>query len=192
MSYDEKIVEAIEDGKIVRVPESYARRESLPILRRSAVEEMSKNPQQVQEKNKRMQSDYKVDIMEKLKKKTSWKEKQVLSELLENFNWIIKTERRKKGLTRKQVAQMISESEDNIKMLEYGTLPTDDFVLINKMQKFYGVNLRKDGKDFSQSAQDLMRKTSERNAQFKVPSKKDAPEEKISGDEIQIIDDEDF
>lgn len=198
MEYEQKIVEAIEEGKIVRVTEHYARREGLPILRRSPSMDALSQHSLPEEKMRKLKSEYKLDIHETLKKKPSWKEKQVMSELLENFNWIIRTERRKKNISRSQLAKMVGESEDDIKMLEYGVLPKDDFILINKVQQALNVNLRKDGKDFSKSLPDLMRnaqpgqRTSvlDRLKKLKEAEKQKAQSGSLSGSEIEILDEE--
>ncbi len=189
MSYEERIVEAIEDGKIVRVTENYARREGIPILRRP--ETLQQRTPLPPEKVKKIQAEFKTDLMDALKKKPSWKEKQVLSELVENFHWKIKTERMKRGLTRKQLASMLNEKEEKIKLIEYGTMPSEDFVLINKIQNVLKINLRKDGKDFSQSINDLMKKTeAESKRTFVLEQLKKQKEKSNSKSEIEILDNE--
>ena len=101
-------VEAIEEGKIVKVTEEYAKLEGLPILRRYT-------PQKVQEKKKQEKTTYLLfdDFRKPLKPKS-----QVLLELIENFHWQISKKRREFGLTRRQLAQKINEPEYYIKMLE--------------------------------------------------------------------------
>ena len=99
----ERIVEVIEEGRIIKVSERYARREGLPILRRPKSEEMQGNiasfppstssKKIVKEENRRPLLDY-------MYKPRDWKEKQVISELVDNFNWTIRSERKKKCLTR--------------------------------------------------------------------------------------------
>lgn len=141
----ERMVEAIEEGKIVRVTEDYAKREGLIVLKRydppaAAPTAPGYNISKKAEPVKSMR-DY-------LEKRPDWREKQVTSELLENFNWVVRNERRRRGLTRKQLAKMINEPEENIKMVEAGYLPAKDFILVNKIQGVFGVSLRKDQKKF--------------------------------------------
>lgn len=156
---DEMIVEAIEEGKIVRVPESYAKREGLPIIKKSKMHEiqerimrqgpMSKNIQE--EKQKLMYA----------RPHSNWKDRQIASELKENFHWHIRLARKNRGLSRKQLAKLINESEESIKLLESGILPTKDFVLINKIQEALGLNIRKDGKDYTKSLGEMISKDRE-------------------------------
>ncbi len=160
---DEHVVEAIEDGRIVRVSELYAKREGLPIIRRSradfvreqisspSVEDRSLQKSQEQDKNLSRHS-----FVESLQKPKDWKENQVMSELVDNFGWRVSIGRKHRGITRKQLAKMINESEEHIKIFEYGRLPSYDFVLINKLQDALGISLRRDGKNFTKPIKDLL------------------------------------
>jgi|WetSurMetagenome_2_1015567.scaffolds.fasta_scaffold597985_2 ribosome-binding protein aMBF1 (putative translation factor) len=151
----EKIVDALEEGKIVHVPESYAKREGLAILRRPAYEEAKKEATMESMKHS---SDFKYTLKETVTRAPSWREKQVISELVPNFHWQIRMERKKRNLTKAQLARFIGEPEENIKLIEFGKLPTEDFVFINKIQKFFNINLRKDGKNFTDSAFSMLQK----------------------------------
>lgn len=146
------MVDAIDDGRIVRVPEKYAIREGLPILRKKefsflAGPEKQEVMKEVSRKE-RSQSD-RMDILRRPLKKL---QNNVLASLVDNFHWQIIGKRREFGLRRKQVAERISVSENDIKMIENGVLPKDDFVLINKIEQLFGVNLRKEGMPAGKSA----------------------------------------
>ena len=67
-------------------------------------------------------------------------------DLTDNFHWIIMRVRRVKGLTQKQLAEMIGESEAAIKMAEQGVVPVG-YELIDKLQRFLRVKLVKE-RDF--------------------------------------------
>ncbi len=178
----ERIVEAIENGKIVSVSESYARRESLPILKRPQINRNSEEHKNVGKVPTSMMMRGKEHPMEYLKKPHTWQEKQVLSELVENFHWVIRSERRRKGITRKQLSKLSGESEESIQKLEFGILPSPDFVLINKIQQALGVNLRKDGRDFNKPvAGNFVQKKENSDDKFKHLS---------SDREIEILDDD--
>ncbi len=146
-SENQDYVEAIEEGKIVKVPKNYAILEGLPILRKYA-------PPKVQEKEKQEETPHLLfdDFRKPLKPKS-----QVLLELIENFHWQISKKRRELGLTRRQLAKKTGEPDYHIKMLENGILPKDDFVIVNKIQSALNLNLRKDQKDFSQSPRSLIK-----------------------------------
>lgn len=149
------MVDAIEDGKIVRVREGYARREGLPILRR----DINKGPEEQEEKSiEQSKDDFGSNLygVDSFRKPLDWKKQQVVSELIDNFNWHITRARRHKDLSRKQFADAIGVSENEIKMLENGILPEEGFSLINRVQKFLRINLRRDGQDFSQPMRKLV------------------------------------
>ncbi len=64
-------------------------------------------------------------------------------DLTDNFHWIIMRVRRIKGLTQKQLADMIGESEAAIKMAEQGVVP-ESYSLIDKLERFLKVKLIKE------------------------------------------------
>jgi len=182
--FQDKLVDAIEEGRIVKVTEEHARREGLPILRK--IPEISQQTKATYLKEK-PKPEPKVDILDSLKKTPSWREKQVTSELISNWQWHIRMERRKKGLSRGQLAELVHEQEDNIKLLEFGTLPSEDFVLINKVQQALKINLRKDKKDFSQDVQHIMPKPQDKQ---KSPANSGQKTQSITGSDIEILEDE--
>lgn len=154
---DDKLVEAIEEGRIVKVPENYAKRQGLIILKKSEIPTaghgVTPSFYSQEQKKEKMKP-----LAVFMAKKPDWKEKQVISELVDNFHWQIRSERRKKGITRKQLARFANVSDDDLKILETGRLPTYDFVLLNAIQKTLGINLRKDGKDFTLTTKEIMEK----------------------------------
>lgn len=190
MDYDDdNLVEVIEDGHIVSVPEFYAKREGLPILRKPKVVRLQKKAINQAPGTPDHIKDHKTrPFIEYLQRPKHWKEKQVTSELLDNFHWLIKIERKKKGLTRKQFAKLLNEPEENLKMIEAGFLPASDFILVNKIQKELGVNLRKDKKDFTRSVNEIIEQESipEKRVENDTP-KKDSD---FSGTDIEILEEE--
>src|SRR3989338_653777 len=109
-------VDAIEEGKIVRVSEEYAKQEGLFILKK--VEQSPISPQATTPSWKR-------------------KEKDESRMLFDDF--------------RKQLAGALGVSELDKKSVENGILPTRDLVLINKLEKYYEINLRKSGINYQES-----------------------------------------
>src|SRR3989344_419191 len=172
------MVEAIEEGKIVHVSESYAKREGLPILRKSRLTP-SQEKLISQETKKTVQKEFRDErskrLLDYLRKPVDWKEKQVISELIPNFSWEIARARRTKGMTRKHLGRLLNTDEDSIKLLENGLLPSPDFILINKVQIALNLNLRKDKKDFSKEVtlKDIKEEVKKQEAQQEKP-KKDA------------------
>lgn len=191
---EDRMVDAIEEGRIVRVTESYAKHEGLAILRKPSFQE---NKPQVVPQEKANSSWSSFALKESLMKTPSWKEKQVISELVPNFHWQIRVERKKRGLTKAQLAKAINESEENIKLVEFGKLPSEDFVLVNKLQKYLNINLRKDGKNFTDSAYKMLNSPSTQSTTVKfnsqqsqnqpskfAPAKTDSKE--ITGSDVDI------
>ncbi|MDO8509024.1 MAG: hypothetical protein Q7S27_05055 [Nanoarchaeota archaeon] len=172
------LVDVIEEGKIVRVKESYAKSEGLAIIRRPII----KRPNKKKDDENQEERIY----FEDLRKPLQWKKNQVIAELIENFQWQVTRKRKELGLTRRQVALSIGESENNLKLVENGLLPKNDFVIVNKLQKFFNINLRKDKQDFTQSPRSLIEtKPSEED---KADNKKPESKKPFSGEDIEIID----
>lgn len=175
MSGEEKIVEAIEEGKIVRVSEDYARKEGLPILRRKSSGFLPEQGKKKEDEggDRLMMDDY--------RKPLKWGENKVVKDLVINFNWYVSRERRKRNLSRKQLAEAIGEQEKAITMIENGILPRDDFVLVNKIEEKFGISLRKN-KDFSQEMRKLVEEPKEEEKEM-YEDKSD-----IVGRDIELID----
>ena len=83
------------------------------------------------------------DIVEKNLKLGNKKETRPREDLIDNFHWDIMMGRRKMHITTKQLADAISESEVVIKMAEQGMLPEDDYRLINKLENYLGIRIKK-------------------------------------------------
>ncbi len=64
-------------------------------------------------------------------------------DLIENFHWVITRARRAKHISREQFARDIGESETLIKMVEQGILPENDNLIINKIEGYLSISLRK-------------------------------------------------
>lgn len=185
-----KLVEAIEEGRIVKVPEYYARREGLLILKKAPIQTQKvQTPSYLEKKEER---DRTRPLTEYMKKKPDWREKQVMSELVENFHWQVRYTRRRLGLTRRQLAKMIGVSDADLQLVESGRLPTNDFILINKIQKALGINLRRDGKEFDFSVGEILEKARERGRERSAPVRKSQTEDysEIVGEGIEILEDE--
>ena len=125
-----ELVEAIEEGRIVKVTEEYAQREGLLVLRKHRL--------QIQEKQQKKKEEENLPELQDLRKAQYYKGNQVLSELIDNFQWHIIKKRRALGLTRKRLAEKLGETEHTIKLMENGVLPREDFVIVNKLQNFFG------------------------------------------------------
>ncbi len=143
-------VDAIENGRIVKVAEDYARMEGLLIVRRqndAAVSQVSApSPTFIKHESKRLVKDFTLD---KMRKPLGYYKNNIVADLVDNFHWEISKARKIRNVTRKQVALSIGESEETVKMMENGIVPSDNYIIVNKLQSYFGINLRKDGKTFS-------------------------------------------
>ena len=193
MDLEENYVEAIEEGRIVKVTRAHAIREGLVILRQPElkVNKPGETPSFYKKpivpfNVKSEKKDYRKTFSAIMDRKVGWQERQVINELVENFHWKIKAERRKKNYTRRQLASKMGVSDENLQILESGRLPSNDFVMINKVQEALGVNLRRDGKDFTKSPREMMESTLP-----STPKKKDE-EKKARQTQDSSLDDEDI
>lgn len=185
---NESMVDAIDDGRIVRISEERARREGLPIIRRYGDEEkavhykkdysqLSSDKSISMSRTKRTSAGSGILSFEEYRRPLRTSANDVINELVSNFHWIIQKTRREKGLTRKQFALALSVPEQDVKLIENGRLPKNDFVLVNKIQDYLGINLRKDGKDFSKTAREMIEESSE-----------EEKKNNLKDEEIEILD----
>ena len=139
-------VEAIKDGEIIRVPEKVAIMEDLFILRKivNQSQQSSQNNVPVASGVKQRELVSKGSIMSEWRHgKFGVKKNNAMQDLIPNFNWEISRNRKKSNMTRAKLAGMIQSTEENVKMIELGELPADDFVLISRIENVFGINLRK-------------------------------------------------
>ena len=75
----------------------------------------------------------------------------------------------------------LSIEEYELMMFERGILLKDDFILMNKLQQYFQINLRKDGQDFGQNMRSKVDKAS--------PKKEEKGNNKvgIAGSDIEIF-----
>ncbi len=180
------IVDALFEGKIVRVPEEYAKREGLLILRKQNPLKRAEQPSQVVVARRKKEYDERRFSLDDLRKPLNWQKDQVIKDLIDDFHWAIVKARRSKNITRKQLAQAIGASENDIKLMENGLLPTNDYVLVNKLQSYLGINLRMDGQDFITPARKAVEKASQKENEKIEISKKEDESEELAGDEIEL------
>ena len=64
-------------------------------------------------------------------------------DLIEHYHWQITRNRRKKGLSQKQLAEALGESEILIQMIEKAQLSLCSYQLIRKLEQFFRIRLRK-------------------------------------------------
>ncbi|MCH7567964.1 MAG: hypothetical protein IIA87_00950 [Nanoarchaeota archaeon] len=199
MDFRERLVEVIREGEIVKMSESEAMEEDLFILRR-VIEPV------VEEKEFTLNSSKAtIDLTKKYSRPVisfeSWRSRKfeyeknnVIKELVDNFHWVVIRARRNINLTRKKLASAIGVPEDELKIVEFGGLPRDDFVLINKIENRLGINLRKEKKKDEITLAELQ-KMDERKIREEIEkthlkeAKLEEERERISGSDIEILED---
>jgi ribosome-binding protein aMBF1 (putative translation factor) len=188
----ERVVDVIKEGEIIRMPESRAVEEDLFILRRVFEPEETFVSSPVASK-KEFKPTTNVPSFSHLESwragKDNYKKNQVVRDLVENFHWEIVKRRRFKNMSMKELGDAIEASEDEMKMIEFGRLPRDDFIFVTKIENVLGINLRKERKEDSITLADLQRLNEEkaRKEIEKLQTPKDSGE--ISGEEIEIVGD---
>jgi ribosome-binding protein aMBF1 (putative translation factor) len=152
-----KIYHAISGRGIVKICEDCNRIEQLPIMSKPTDEQIlqSKSPRSksIQDRLKAMRGEIdknrvvgkEVTLRQLIDKKFQAQKPQVPSDLIPNFHWEIQKAKRIKRLTREGFAKGIGESEATVRMIEQGFLPNNDYKIINKIESFLGISLRKQG-----------------------------------------------
>lgn len=147
----ERMVDVIKEGVIVTIPESHARAEDLFILRVHEDKPLVESLPSIESRRRSSQTKSLAPVKSVGKwhsYEPEYKKNNVARELVENFHWEIAKARKARSLTRLQLANALNVPEVAIKLVETGELPSDDFVLINKIQSYLGINIRKDGNNF--------------------------------------------
>ena len=136
----------------VKVCEKCSLIENMPIIKTHNSEELYKNGHQtVRERLSHLAGlaapKKEKSIYEKLKDLDNQPElekpENITFKLIENFHWHVLRERRRKCLSQKQLAESIREKEEIVKMIEKNVLPRGALQIIQKLERFLGINLIK-------------------------------------------------
>lgn len=149
-SSDEKeILEGIFEEKIKYVCIDCAKVENIPLIRKPIFEEEKKENLTVRERMERMNHVTKPIPREhfiahknlaRLKIPTKREDHR---ELVENYDWILKTGRRRKKLSQTQLAEEIIVPLQVIVDLESGKIAKDFEIYIDKIERFLDIRLRR-------------------------------------------------
>ncbi len=170
-SSKERLFEVVSKNGVIHLCSNCAKKENFPVVRRPTtfqLKEAEKNTnkgfyERVKEERERRdkKSTQNLEIAKREKQDVSLREivdrnyeekmkdmeKRPRLDLIDNFHWTIMRARRAKKISRERLAQEISESVAAIKMAEQGILPEDDYRIVNKIESFLNIRLRK--RDFS-------------------------------------------
>ena len=193
-------MDVISDEEIVKMCEDCARKEELPILIKPTTSQLkeSERPYSVRERLRRMAglkaekeeikmiakkiTDVTLDDLYTRKRQKELEERYELEKkkdksvkLIDNFHWHIYMGRQKKKLTRKQLAELIGESETAIKMLENKEIPGDASILISKLEQFLGVKLRREEENYRKKYTEEISEKIDFEAEQKLAEVKKSP-----------------
>jgi len=150
-----RLFDGINDGQMVLLCERCSIIENIPIIRKPNSEQLKESEQnpRVFERMKRLSGIQDQREKETLHRGARLKELEKNPQLalpqrdqlnlIENFHWEVMKSRRRKGLSHKQFAQAIGESETALQMIEKGTIPQDAQRLIKKIEQFFQIRLKK-------------------------------------------------
>jgi len=173
-----KLLNAVYGNEIVKVCEECELTENIPVVRKPSSQQLieSEKPFTVRQRLNRMaglkEKDDSRELMKKLNLDNLRKPKdyrQVLDEkfslarkrnipvnLIDNYNWLIMMERKKRKIDRRQLADAIGESEITIKMIENKEMPDDASRIISKIEQYFGIKL-KEGDRGDERASEIVR-----------------------------------
>ena len=169
-----RLLDGVYDNQRVKICSIFAQIEGIPVIRRPSAEQLkaAEKPYTVNERLRRM-AGFKVEKKQIAKPETKEefnkervrriRESVKPLNLVDNYNWYIQRMRRARNMTRKQLAESIAESEEAIKMIEQGTLPSDAEELIKKLEQFFMIKLVKPDDGYvDESIVNLLRQKSAR------------------------------
>jgi len=169
-----KLLDAVYGNELVKVCEECSLIENVPIIRKPSSSQLieSEKPFSVRQRLRRMAGlrgekaevekiskitreliqninldnlrkpkDYRQVLDEKF---SLAKKRNVPVNLIDNFNWLIMMERKKRKIDRKQLADAIGEPEIAIKMIENKEMPDDSSRIISKIEQYFNIKLRKE------------------------------------------------
>lgn len=178
-----KLLDAIYENEVVKICEECVAIENIPIIRKPSSFQLkeTEKPYTVYQRCSRMAGlpineerkperqaakirEIKPEItLDNLRKPKDYSKLGIVKankpvDLRDNFNWYIQRARRARGISQKQLAATIGESEFVIKMIENGELPDDGLRVIDKMQQFLRINLKKSEAEAEQNRIEAVKK----------------------------------
>ena len=153
-----RLFDVISKEGIIKICKKCVSEENLPLIRRATTFQLKESEKQ-QTYREGIKEFSKTQVMKKdLNKKEDISLRNIIDKnlkmnhidkikpkpyLIDNFHWVIMRARRAKHISREQFAREIGESETLIKMVERGILPENDNLIINKIEGYLSVKLKK-------------------------------------------------
>ena len=149
-----RLFDAINELRIINICERCSIIENIPIIKKPNSEQLKeseiirvsdrmKNLSGIRDQ-KKQETFFQKDKLRELEKNPELEkpEKENLN-LINHFYWEIMKSRRRRGLSQKQLAESIGESEMAIRMIENSNLPENANRIIIKLEQFFRINLRR-------------------------------------------------
>lgn len=166
-SEEVKLFDAVHDLRMTTLCERCAIIENIPIIKKPNSEQLKESETvRVSERMKDLSG-----IREPERKETFFKEDKLREldinpelelpekenlDLSENYHWDIMKQRRRRGLSQRQLAESLGESEMAIQMIEKGKLPENAKSIINKLEQIFQLSLRKKEVKIQKSDQPIL------------------------------------
>jgi ribosome-binding protein aMBF1 (putative translation factor) len=150
-----RLFDAIYEGRMNSICERCSIIENIPIIKKPDASQLKESEQStgVYDRMKRLSGIkdekqeeiyFREDKLNELENKPELElpQKKQLN-LIDYFHWEIMKNRRRKGLSQEKLAEVLGESPIVIEMIEKGKLPENAETLINKLEQFFQIKLRK-------------------------------------------------
>jgi ribosome-binding protein aMBF1 (putative translation factor) len=113
-------------------------------------------------------------------------------DLVDNFHWVIMRARRAKKLSQEQVGKEIAESRSAIETLERGDIPPESDRVINKLESFLRIKLKKNSPEPISRSEMITERPAIKNLSFDPASAKELKIGDLKGmkPEIEVEDEE--
>ncbi|MCK9595747.1 hypothetical protein M0R19_01000 [Candidatus Pacearchaeota archaeon] len=181
-----RLNKAISNKGIVDVCDDCASIERIPIIKKPTEEQIleAQRPRLMKDRLLNVNSRGKVigkevTLRELVDRDFKSKKIQPHPDLIDNFHWTIQRIKRTRRITREQLAKAIGESDANMRMIEQGFLPENDYKIINKIESYLGISLRKPGTSGFPSATNIPKRFSLDNS---LTEKKEDEPKRLSFD----------
>lgn len=171
-----RLLDAIYENDVVKICERCAVVESIPIIRKPTTSQLKEAEKSftVNQRLKKLAGLEKPEerhetILDQIRKLDEAPELETAEKnpfnLIDNFHWHVQRARRNRGLSQKQLAWALGESETAIKMLEKAELPEEPEKLIRKLEQFFQIRV----KERTEEELEEERKREREKEKFKIP-----------------------
>lgn len=161
-----ELLDAVSENEVIKICPNCSFLENVTMIKKPTNSQLSNvnRPYHVSERMRRISGispQVKPQVKEEIRETLSSDKINQLN-LVDNFNWLVMMARKDKRLSRKQVADALMEKEDSIKMIENKELGRDSARVIEKLEQFFNIQLRKQGQQEEKIVKETIRERLER------------------------------